>query len=161
MFGIPISASAAISGYRLTVERITRIANNLNCFVDLPIMDQSRLLKENADLLVSLRGAIFFDSRKKGVNQVLISMGIGELRGSSWSVKVFLTWQQWVRSWRVLSQLTICWSPWHLFFLYYHCLTISCETPKYKHSHSPGNHPDCFATKLSLSSWDRSWSLIF
>ena len=26
-----------------------------------------------------MRGAIFFDSRKKGVNQVLISMGIGEL----------------------------------------------------------------------------------
>ena len=35
--------------------------------------------QENADLLVSMRGAIFFDSRKKGVNQVLISMGIGEL----------------------------------------------------------------------------------
>ena len=34
--------------------------------------------QENADLLVSMRGAIFFDSRKKGVNQVLISMGIGE-----------------------------------------------------------------------------------
>ena len=29
--------------------------------------------------MVSMRGAIFFDSRKKGVNQVLISMGIGEL----------------------------------------------------------------------------------
>ena len=35
--------------------------------------------QENADLLVSLRGAIFFDSKKKGVDQVLISMGIGEL----------------------------------------------------------------------------------
>ena len=34
--------------------------------------------QENADLLVSLRGAIFFDSKKKGVDQVLISMGIGE-----------------------------------------------------------------------------------
>ena len=34
-------------------------------------------LQENADLLVSLRGAIFFDSKKKGVDQVLISMGIG------------------------------------------------------------------------------------
>jgi len=79
MFGIPMSTSAAISGYRLTVERITRIANNLDCFVDLPIMDQSSLLKENADLLVSLRGAIFFDSKKKGVNQVLISMGIDDL----------------------------------------------------------------------------------
>eukprot|EP00092_Neocalanus_flemingeri_P027056 GFUD01029342.1.p1 GENE.GFUD01029342.1~~GFUD01029342.1.p1 ORF type:complete len:735 (-),score=169.50 GFUD01029342.1:1651-3855(-) len=79
MFGIPISTSAAISGYRLTVERITRIANNLDCFVNLPMMDQTNLLKENADLLVSLRGAIFFDSKKKGVNQVLISMGIDDL----------------------------------------------------------------------------------
>jgi len=79
MFGIPISTSAAISGYRLTVERITRIANHLGCFADLPMMDQSSLLKENADLLVSLRGAIFFDSKKKGVNQVLISMGIDDL----------------------------------------------------------------------------------
>merc|ERR1719228_1778629 len=79
MFGIPISTSAAISGYRLTVERITRVANSLDCFVSLPMMDQANLLKENADLLVSLRGAIFFDSRKKGVNQVLISMGIDDL----------------------------------------------------------------------------------
>ena len=93
--------SAAISGYRLTVERITRIANNLETFGALPKFDQNSLLKvlcllqssydkdalklmpcgfqENADLLVSMRGAIFFDSRKKGVNQVLISMGIGEL----------------------------------------------------------------------------------
>lgn len=79
MFGIPMSTSAAISGYRLTVERITRIANNLDCFSGLPIIDQTNLLKENADLLVSLRGAIFFDSKKKGVNQVLISMGIDDL----------------------------------------------------------------------------------
>ena len=41
--------------------------------------DWSWFHQENADLLVSMRGAIFFDSRKKGVNQVLISMGIGEL----------------------------------------------------------------------------------
>jgi len=45
---------------------------------NLPFEDRTSLLKENADLLVSLRGAIFFDSRKKGVNQVLISMGIGK-----------------------------------------------------------------------------------
>ena len=79
MFGIPVSTSAAISGYRLSVERITRIAHNLESFTDLPKQDQNALLKENADLLVSLRGAIFFDSKKKGVDQVLISMGIGEL----------------------------------------------------------------------------------
>merc|ERR1719350_1330766 len=80
MFGIPMSTSAAISGYRLTVERITRIANNMGCFNDLPLVDQSSLLKENADLLVSLRGAIFFDSKKKGVDQVLISMGIDDMK---------------------------------------------------------------------------------
>merc|ERR1719154_87918 len=51
----------------------------MDCFINLPSVDQSSLLKENADLLVSLRGAIFFDSRKKGVNQVLISMGIDDL----------------------------------------------------------------------------------
>jgi len=79
MFGIPVSMSAAISGYRLTVERITRIANNLETFGSLPKFDQNSLLKENADLLVSMRGAIFFDSRKKGVNQVLISMGIDDM----------------------------------------------------------------------------------
>ena len=82
-----------------------RIAHNLDSFTDLPKQDQNALLKvdfsiytsihfcdlitmnyyansffaqENADLLVSLRGAIFFDSKKKGVDQVLISMGIGE-----------------------------------------------------------------------------------
>ena len=77
MFGIPVSTSAAISGYRLTVERITRIAHNLDCFTDLPKNDQATLLMENADLLVNLRGAIFFDSKNKGVNQILISMGIG------------------------------------------------------------------------------------
>jgi len=79
MFGIPVSTSAAISGYRLTVERITRIAHNLECFTDLPKNDQATLLMENADLLVNLRGAIFFDSKKKGVNQILISMGIEDM----------------------------------------------------------------------------------
>merc|ERR1711990_930649 len=80
MFGIPVSTSAAISGYRLSVERITRIAHNLESFTDLPKQDQNALLKENADLLVSLRGAIFFDSKKKGVDQVLISMGIDDMK---------------------------------------------------------------------------------
>ena len=45
MFGIPVSMSAAISGYRLTVERITRIANHLDSFGTLPKMDQNSLLK--------------------------------------------------------------------------------------------------------------------
>jgi len=79
MFGLPLSTTAAINGYRLTVERITRIAHNLEVFTDLSKNDQSTLLMENADLLVSLRGAIFFDSRNKGVSQILISMGIEDM----------------------------------------------------------------------------------
>ena len=77
MFGVPVSTSAAIQGYRLQVERITRIANSLNLFTNLSKMDQVTLLKENADLLVSLRGAIFFDKKKKGLDQLMSSMGVG------------------------------------------------------------------------------------
>jgi hypothetical protein len=40
--------------------------------------DQTALLKENADLLVSMRGAIFFDNNKRGVDQIIISMGYGK-----------------------------------------------------------------------------------
>jgi len=78
MFGVAMSTSAAIQGYRLQVERITRIANSLKCFTILHKKDQVVLLKENADLLVSLQGAMFFDKRKKGVDQVFSSMGIDD-----------------------------------------------------------------------------------
>ena len=77
MFGVPVSTSAAIQGYRLQVERITRIANDLSLFTELDKVDQVALLKENADLLVSLRGAIFFDNKKPGMDQVMSSMGEG------------------------------------------------------------------------------------
>ena len=89
----------------------------MEIFTNLPFEDRTSLLKENAgenmlkitqifsqyfyylDLLVSLRGAIFFDSRKKGVNQVLISMGIGQyfphLEGKiSQTVYVQMTWRR-------------------------------------------------------------------
>ena len=65
MFGVAMSMSAAIQGYRLQVERITRIANSLQCFTNLQKDDQVAILKENADLFVSLCGAIFFDKNKK------------------------------------------------------------------------------------------------
>ena len=53
-----------------------RIANSLPCFTNLTSADQVTLLKENADLIVSLRGAIFFDKKKKGMDQILSSIGI-------------------------------------------------------------------------------------
>lgn len=75
MFGVQVSSSAALQGYKLQVERITRIANSLNHFTNLVKVDQNALLKENADLIVSLRGAIFFDKKKKGIDQIMSSMG--------------------------------------------------------------------------------------
>ena len=51
MFGVAMSTSAAIQGYRLQVERITRVANSLKCFTNLQKVDQIALLKENADFL--------------------------------------------------------------------------------------------------------------
>jgi hypothetical protein len=45
MFGIPVSMNAAISGYRLTVERINRVANNNECFGSLPKTHQDAILK--------------------------------------------------------------------------------------------------------------------
>jgi hypothetical protein len=40
---------------------------------------QSALLKQNADLLVSLRGAVFFDDKKKGLDQILFSLGVDDV----------------------------------------------------------------------------------
>ena len=77
MFGVALSMSAAIQGYRLQVERITRIGSSLQCFTDLQKVDRVALLKENADLFVSLCGAIFSDKKKKGVDQVMSSIGKG------------------------------------------------------------------------------------
>ena len=54
MFGIPVSTSAAISGYRLSVERITRIAHNLDSFTSLPKCDQNALLKVSPPSLPSV-----------------------------------------------------------------------------------------------------------
>jgi hypothetical protein len=79
LFGIAISTRAALTGYRLSVDRMTRIAKSLDAFNRLTMLDQEALLKENADLLVSLRGAIFFESRKKGIDQVLVSMGVEDM----------------------------------------------------------------------------------
>ena len=75
MFGIPISYNAAINGYKLCVERMFKVAHSLQEFDSLNPGDKEILLKVNIDLLVCLRGAIFFDPRKSGKEQVLVSMG--------------------------------------------------------------------------------------
>ena len=62
--------------FYLTMFYFCRIANSLPSFTSLTSGDQVVLLKENADLIVSLRGAIFFDKKKKGMDQILSSIGI-------------------------------------------------------------------------------------
>ena len=41
-----------------------------DAFINLPHTTQSSLLKHNADMIVSLRGAVFFEKRKGGLDQV-------------------------------------------------------------------------------------------
>lgn len=52
------------------IQRVTKVAQSLDIFTELSATMQSVLLKESADLLVSLRAAIFFEEKKKGMDQV-------------------------------------------------------------------------------------------
>lgn len=61
------------------VQRVTKVAQTTDIFLDLPFKVQSKLLKQNADLLVSLRGAVFFEDKKKGLDQILYSMGVEDI----------------------------------------------------------------------------------
>lgn len=79
VFKVPLSPSATMSAYRLMIQRVTRVAQGLDSFINLPYKIQSMLLKQNADLIVSLRGAVFFEKRKGGLDQILISMGVDDL----------------------------------------------------------------------------------
>jgi len=76
---IPLSPSATMTAYRLMVQRVTRVAQGLDSFINLSHKTQSLLLKNNSDLVVSLRGAVFFEKRKGGLDQILISMGVDDL----------------------------------------------------------------------------------
>ena len=79
VFGVPLSTTAAMTGYRLMIQRVTKVAQAQDLFLDLPHKVQSSLLKQNADLLVSLRGAVFFEDKKKGLDQILYSMGVEDI----------------------------------------------------------------------------------
>ena len=61
------------------IQRITKVAQAFDPFLDLNHSSQSALLKMNADLLVSLRGAVFFEDKKKGLDQILYSMGVDDV----------------------------------------------------------------------------------
>ena len=78
MFGIPLSTKAAMTAYRLMIERVTCVAQNFKDFMNLPCRVQKVLLKHNADKIVSLRGAVFFQM-ENGLDQILSSLGIDDL----------------------------------------------------------------------------------
>jgi hypothetical protein len=64
------------------IQRVTRVAQNFTDFVDLPSAIQTNLLKNNADTIVSLRGAVFFEMKKQGLDQILSSLGIDDLQAA-------------------------------------------------------------------------------
>ena len=78
IFGIPMSANTAMSAYRLMVQRVTKVSKNFIDFRNLSFKAQGTLLKHNADLVVSLRGAAFF-YMKTGLDQILTSLGFEDL----------------------------------------------------------------------------------
>lgn len=79
VFKFPLSTSAAMTAYRLMIQRVTKVAQGFDTFIDFPHQTQKALLKQNADLLVSLRGAVFFEDKKKGLDQILYSMGVDDI----------------------------------------------------------------------------------
>jgi len=82
VFKVPLSPSATMTAYRLMIQRVTRVAQGFDPFINLPHRIQRLLLKQNADLIVSLRGAVFFEKHKCGLDQILISMGVDDLVGA-------------------------------------------------------------------------------
>ena len=78
IFGIPMSSNTAMSAYRLMVQRVTGVSKNFNDFTNLSRKVQGALLKHNADLVVSLRGAACF-YMKTGLDQILTSLGFDDL----------------------------------------------------------------------------------
>jgi len=74
IYGMPMSEKDCTSSYKLTIQRVVRVAKHFTEFTDLPNEVQELLLKHNADLIVSLREAVFFQM-DNGIDQILNSCG--------------------------------------------------------------------------------------
>ncbi len=68
-FGLPMSTSGAMTAYRLMIRRVATMAEGLADFAGLSRSSRAAVLKRNADLMVSLRGAVFFEEKKRGLEQ--------------------------------------------------------------------------------------------
>ena len=63
--GTPLSINAAMMANSLMIQRVHRVATAFSPFSSLSLTSQSLLLKHNSELVVSLRGAIFFEQNKQ------------------------------------------------------------------------------------------------
>jgi hypothetical protein len=79
VFGVPVSAKTAMSAYQLMLKRVTIVATRFTEFSNLPFSVQQCLLQHNADMVVSLRGAQFFQLKQQGKDQILCSLGAGDV----------------------------------------------------------------------------------
>ncbi|TRY61424.1 hypothetical protein TCAL_14996 [Tigriopus californicus] len=79
VFELPLSPNQAMTAYRLMIQRVTKVAQGFEPFNRLDRHAQKALLKTNADLMVSLRGGVFFDEKKKGIDQILFSLGVDDV----------------------------------------------------------------------------------
>ena len=88
-FGVPISPRASLALYRLVLERVTKVAQGLEHFGQLSGPVQEALLKKNADLMVCIQCAAFFDNAKGGFEQLMASMGQDDLEFGKQMVQKF------------------------------------------------------------------------
>ncbi len=63
VFKVPLSPSATMTAYRLMIQRVTKVAQGFDPFINLPYKMQSTLLKHNADLVSLLLINCFFNEK--------------------------------------------------------------------------------------------------
>ena len=79
MFSINMSETSMTRWHDLEVRRIIKIVNDLEEFNNFSYSDKGTILEENLGLLVCMHGAVFFDRKKKGLGQLLSSIGAGRI----------------------------------------------------------------------------------
>ena len=73
MFGIPLSPECHIEAYRLMLQRIIKVAQNFSAFNSLSSKLQNVLLKNNINMIFSLR-AVAVDKHKRASDQLTSSL---------------------------------------------------------------------------------------
>ena len=88
IFGVQLSVKASIIGYQLMQQRVNSVAIGFNLFTSLSLRCQKTLIKYNTDLMVSLHVAYFFGIKRKGLDQIVIAMGIDDCNVTSAKKKI-------------------------------------------------------------------------